>query len=729
MDDQVLIHILETACREENLVFQVMEQERHLHVFLNREPEQVLNYQAVGKKIYQALSRLSLTDIEGVCLYGRVLGEEEPDWEAKFRLPQAKQSQAKQASAQQALAKSVLAQPVQNVAQRQISEAETYVMQDVAAQRAEAKQAMATEGRGSQAVAQRSAHVVAAPAAANYPLSDEDGGAEAAADYEAAEAAAPTVSVVADVVDEPNAKPEIAAPTPLDENFDLSDYCFIRNRMLLTADIVPPSKAVAKQINGFHGFSMAEKQRMMPQLELFFKGAPTFSAEGLNEAQRVWFQEMDALTGDDTRKAPIWLSRYCADVGTTLDGVARVFDPSLGAAKKVDEAAEESATDAPPQGGAAHSISGSVTGGMAAPPRSRSQRPTESPQARPGNRTAKPSRSPSQPMGRAARVAESTSHSPKQWIWPGIVVMVSVFLMCLGMLLAKQPAAIATGACTGSDYPEQCHLATQIVGTQEAWDAMEEEALPLPTHGNGEMRENALAIVGSDCGLNGAVNAGHRSIEVFNTEVFNREISASRPHQVQEILPGILLGDVEYPSAEGPGTVRTACLFSNEAIPNTSRSTQPFEIASAVIPVGWPAEAYDNSAVQEAELRGEQAFHPLFTFGSTMLFTTVGLFAAALLRLSVTAYDLTALSQAAIVMSIFEAIFDFLLPLGGILLFPVIIAQKSLALGLTGAVVPNFKVDWSSDYLSVASCIAVMSLVRLVLRWIMILTILGGAVA
>ncbi len=702
MDDQVLIHILETACSEESLIFQVVEQDRHLHVFLNREPGQVLDYKGVGKKIYQALIRLSLTDIDGVCLYSRVLGEEEPDWEAKFRLPQAKPAGEQNNAAQPA-------QPVQSETQRQMSEAATYIMQDVAAQRAEAKKSM-VEGGGSPAVATRSANAVAAPAAeaANYPLSDKDGVTEAAAAYEAAEAAAPTVSVVADM---PPAQSEPAAAPPLDEGFDLASYCFIRNRMLLTADILPPSKAVATQVNGFHEFSMAEKQRMMPQLELFFKGAPTFSAEGLTEAQQTWFQEMEALTGDDARKGPIWLSRYCVDAEATLAVVARVFDPSLGAAKpeEDEELVEASANEAEPQGGAAHSISGAMTGEMSAPPRS--------PQARPGANRAR-QHPQGQSMGQASR-SEPAAKPVNQWLWPSIVVISSIFLMCLGMILAKPAALAGSEACNSSTAPEQCQLATQIVGP-EFFEDLGSNIKPLPALKS--ERDLMLTRAARTCSTFGAENAGHRA-DVQSPKKTLLQSNA------QEILPGITLADVMYRNAGDAGPVRTACVVTHEAWGDQPEDVELWVSGAAVIPANWPTEAYDNSAEQEVDLRVEQAFHPLFTFGSTMLFTTVGLFAAALLRMAVAANNMTALYQASIAMSIFEGIFELLLPLNGLFFFPFMVARKSLALGLTSAVVPGFKVDWSGGYMSVAGCVAVMMAVRFVLRWLMILTFLGGAFA
>ena len=697
MDDQVLIHILETACREENLIFQVVEQDHHLHVFLNRDPGQILDYKVVGKKIYQALIRLSLTDIAGVCLYSRLLGEEEPDWEAKFRLPQANPQERNAPSAQL----------VRSEAQRQMGEADTYVIrEDITAQRTEAKKSMALSG-GSQAVATRSATVVATPSAeaANYPLSDQDGVTEAVAAYEAA---APTVSVVAD---KSPVTAEEVAPAPLDGDFNLAEHCFIRNRMLLMADILPPSKVVAKQINSFHGFSMAEKQRMMPQVELFFKGAPSFSAEGLAEAQQVWFQDMEALTGDDKRKGPIWLSRYCVDAEATMDVVARVFDPSLGAAKQEDESAEEAAVEADIQGGAAHSISGSMVGERLAPPRSHPNSPARSP----GSSSGQASTSQFQPSSASSTAARPQPKSPlPPGFFPSIVVFGSMMMILMGLVFAK-PATLATSElCHNSAHPELCQLATQIV-EREALEEISGESVPLPT--DQWAIDSIMQQATASCTPLAAMNAGENFIKAFEDTPTPLKSSTA------EVMPGIILADVEQANIDAPGTgnVRTACVLKYDAfegIPGVEAAPRP--INNMVIPTAWPAESFESGEGYAGQMRQARAQNPLVRIGANLIFTAIGMFAAVMLRTAITVYSVDVLCQATIVMCIIESIMDFIVPFGVFSTF----AGKSLSLGLTSWMVPNFKLDWSSGYISVLACVMVMSFVRLLLSWIFFVSIL-----
>ncbi|NJN29120.1 MAG: hypothetical protein HC824_00560 [Synechococcales cyanobacterium RM1_1_8] len=254
MDDQVLIHVLEAACGDDRLIFQVVEQGQRLHIFINRGPEDRLDYPALGKKIYQAFRRLRLGGIEGVCLYSRVLGEEEPDWEAKFRLakPAAAPVQARPAVLEAAAI-------AQTPLQRRISEADTYVRREdgeggAIAPGSEPSPPARTQRRHAQTLPQ-----APIPAAAAYPLGDEDGAAEAAELYEAA---APTISVMAEPP-QPAVGEALAAHGSAHEpahepaheaGADLSNYCFISNRRLLTASLLPPPKALAKLLLDLHGF-------------------------------------------------------------------------------------------------------------------------------------------------------------------------------------------------------------------------------------------------------------------------------------------------------------------------------------------------------------------------------------------------------------------------------------------------------------------------------------------
>jgi hypothetical protein len=56
--------------------------------------------------------------------------------------------------------------------------------------------------------------------------------------------------------------PSIAPAAP--ESFQLSQYCFIRNRLMLTADPLPPSRSLAQLIQTFHELPSSTQAQLLP---------------------------------------------------------------------------------------------------------------------------------------------------------------------------------------------------------------------------------------------------------------------------------------------------------------------------------------------------------------------------------------------------------------------------------------------------------------------------------
>jgi hypothetical protein len=81
MDATTIITILEEALEPLAINLQVIAQEPYLYIYLNRAPEQVLDYPALTTQIAAVVRELHLDGIQGICLYSRPLGETEPDWE------------------------------------------------------------------------------------------------------------------------------------------------------------------------------------------------------------------------------------------------------------------------------------------------------------------------------------------------------------------------------------------------------------------------------------------------------------------------------------------------------------------------------------------------------------------------------------------------------------------------------------------------------------------------
>ncbi len=80
MDSELIIQVLNDACQDDNLNFQIILQESTLHIYINREANSELDYAQILHKISDALTTLNIS-WEGFWLYSRVIGELEPDWQ------------------------------------------------------------------------------------------------------------------------------------------------------------------------------------------------------------------------------------------------------------------------------------------------------------------------------------------------------------------------------------------------------------------------------------------------------------------------------------------------------------------------------------------------------------------------------------------------------------------------------------------------------------------------
>jgi hypothetical protein len=89
MNEELVLHILNTACYGLNLDFSIIPQPPYLYIFFDRSPEAVLNYPAITETIRLAAASAGLPpEYEYLALYSRILGQADPDWEAAVYLYQ-----------------------------------------------------------------------------------------------------------------------------------------------------------------------------------------------------------------------------------------------------------------------------------------------------------------------------------------------------------------------------------------------------------------------------------------------------------------------------------------------------------------------------------------------------------------------------------------------------------------------------------------------------------------
>ena len=127
-------------------------------------------------------------------------------------------------------------------------------------------------------------------------------------------------------------------------SIDLSQFCFIRNKLLLTSQLTAPPKKIIETILFFHNLSALEKQMVLPSLEKIFKSRGSAESEGFSEEIQKWLQSIAQNDSENFRKAAIWLSRYCLDSEKTLAEVNVVIE-----AKKADLQAKTEKSAITPQ--------------------------------------------------------------------------------------------------------------------------------------------------------------------------------------------------------------------------------------------------------------------------------------------------------------------------------------------------------------------------------------------
>lgn len=125
----------------------------------------------------------------------------------------------------------------------------------------------------------------------------------------------PAVGSTADVMAAPEAEPTL----------DLTSYCFIRNRSLLTTELLPPPSEVAQLVRDFHDLTPAEKLSLLPGLDLALRSPEKASTDGLSPNSRAWLQQLLKIETPSVRKASIWLSRYCFAPNLTVEQVSQVL--------------------------------------------------------------------------------------------------------------------------------------------------------------------------------------------------------------------------------------------------------------------------------------------------------------------------------------------------------------------------------------------------------------------
>lgn len=125
----------------------------------------------------------------------------------------------------------------------------------------------------------------------------------------------------------------------------LAEFCFVKNRLLLSAPLPPPHPEVARAVLVFHGWAIEAQLAIAPTLVEFFKHPDAALADRVPAEQRSWLYDLAEFRADRRTSVAAWLSRYCSAPDTVLRDLDRKLEQD--AAKPGAASVRQPATELP----------------------------------------------------------------------------------------------------------------------------------------------------------------------------------------------------------------------------------------------------------------------------------------------------------------------------------------------------------------------------------------------
>jgi hypothetical protein len=480
------------------------------------------------------------------------------------------------------------------------------------------------------------------------------------------------------------------------ENTDFSQYCFTRNRALLTSDILPPTESIARLLQGFDVLLSSQKQEVLPLLDSCFRGNSFPSVDDLDSEAQAWLHQLAQMNPTDLRKTAIWISRYCLNPEVTMGQVTAILPldkavaPAAGCATTSPQSLTQATSSADPE-------SSLSMYAAAAPVRPRVAQEPE--------RTL-PEPSLSQPLAR-------------EKIQPPLVryafLVPLIWLLCTATLIiidvqAQMNPQVSEEFCKTAKSQPYCQLAVQLLGTEQIQRFQKDTATAPP------MIEGVKEKSVTDCELKANFNAG------FTLKDDRERSTVQNPVvnlQQETVFPGLFVVDIQH-VGKTEGTVRTACVYHQTVDPVMLRE-RPSILAAEVIPTHWPTEPFENKTYRDTSQTFWTIPNLLRQIGTNTLFTAIGLLIAVYFGLGIEVDSLQTLYKSALFLGVSETITGFI-PMFGFFRVTVL---GVLSLMLTAVAIKDFRLDWSTGYKVIASGALVIIFVRALLQWLLFFAIIS----
>lgn len=630
MNEKLISNLLAQVEQDFGVILQVIVQEPYLCVFINRSPDSQLDYSALTQKIYCALPQEQMPTLVGILFYSRVMGTVTSDWETYVELPST-QEISYPPSSEETQHPSV----DQETNEAQLNETSECLVEF-----------------------------------------DEDLVVEEESLVEHQQENSQTELINS------SSTGEITSPLESEESqknysFDLSQYCFIRNKGLLNAKILPPSTSIATIIQNLHQVSDTEKQQFLSALKQWIENSQ-LSLEGFSQEIKKALETITQFDSETQRKALMWLSRYCFNPEETLSQVNAILLAKSTKATPENESSSQETT--------------SENTSQTSPSTKGSQK----------LKTHKPSLD-----KKAINIPKKTPKSPSKTKIPlsWIVVWTAFVLMAIGTTFHSNRAASICSSST-SNY---CQLVVEIVSGSILKTAAK-NAIAVTPQLEVEFQET--------CSSMGNLQAGIDLKTVMEKDIPPQSIKG------EEVLPGIYVADITQANyTTGSSSVRTACVITARSFGQQMDKTNMDVLAVEVIPNDWPKEPYKREVTSIADLQDSLGiFGTLMMLGTGTLFTAIGIILAAISNFGIEIDTVETTFKTAFFFGLVESLF---ISFWHILItwppsFFTLLALDSLVLLITSAVVKEFKMQWNLGFRVIAASTAIIIGTRALLNLLLI---------
>ncbi|MGB3300532.1 MAG: hypothetical protein WBA76_19895 [Phormidesmis sp.] len=480
-----------------------------------------------------------------------------------------------------------------------------------------------------------------------------------------------------------------------EKSLDLSEYCFVRNRALLSGSLTPPAKAVTRLVLSFSALPNAQKLTILSRFTQLLRRSESVENASLESSAQDWIAAALALESNGLRQLSIWLSRYCARSAETLEQLS----PPVA---EISDSSESTSAVANP-------AVATVLATQAA--------------------RAEQLRSP-----------ETTLSNQDSWLFawaiPTVWALCLMIFVTLGIHWANRTVSSFSICEQAAQSTAQCTLAVQLVGDESAMTHTIKSAVPLAPKTKAAAAKNC-----NDYASTHVISALKiDSLAPPSPEDMTENAADTSSSQTTEVFPGVLLTEVTQARSlpkidslsqigsltQSENLVHTASPENKEimrlACVGYSSAQNAFkEIAADEIPTAWPNEPYNPaSALNDSTEKALGIYNLFISFGANTLFTAIGVFVAVILFSCYRCYTLKGVYQVALVLGGLETVVLMIPGIGFFISLPLGVA----AIGLASRLVKDFTVDWTEGYKALAKGAIVIVAIRCLLFWL-----LYGAIA